>query len=49
VIVDDGGFSGLEGIPAAIDYMYEGKNIGKLVVPLVKRGSQKSGSLNSRL
>ncbi|RLN75521.1 hypothetical protein BBJ28_00021850, partial [Nothophytophthora sp. Chile5] len=34
--VDPSNFYGLEDIPSAIDYMYERKNIGKLVVDLTK-------------
>lgn len=38
--VDPSNFYGLEDIPNAIDYMYERKNIGKIVVDLTK-GSPK--------
>jgi len=34
LVVDTKKFNGLEAIPDAIDYMYEGKNVGKVVVQL---------------
>ncbi|GAB9475369.1 alcohol dehydrogenase [Globisporangium polare] len=37
--VDPSNFFGLEDVPNAIDYMYERKNIGKLVVDLTKSNS----------
>lgn len=33
-VVDEGNFQGLEDVPNAIDYMYAGKNKGKVVVRL---------------
>ncbi|CAH0480724.1 unnamed protein product [Peronospora belbahrii] len=39
--VDPCNFHGLEDIPSAIDYMYERKNIGKIIVSLDKKVSSK--------